>query len=134
MKYISGQHALNLPCALNTCGDWHTSALQWTNPFMLESDNSIFGDYGIETGRSIPEHVQSYSVANHIRALLDLLQMGHFSVAQGMRNDFICSDEYDEEIFGKVLLLKESPSWQQIDRFMNKEYSRSWREYKEKQP
>ncbi len=101
---------------------------------MLESDNSIFGDYGIETGRSIPEHVQSYSVANHIRALLDLLQMGHFSVAQGMRNDFICSDEYDEEIFGKVLLLKESPSWQQIDRFMNKEYSRSWREYKEKQP
>ena len=29
MKYISGINALNLPCSLDTCGDWHTSALQW---------------------------------------------------------------------------------------------------------
>jgi len=28
MQYISGIHALKLPCALKTCGDWHCSALR----------------------------------------------------------------------------------------------------------
>ena len=48
MEYISGIHALNLPCELETCGDWHTSALQWKRPLMRESNGSLFGDYGIE--------------------------------------------------------------------------------------
>lgn len=45
MKYISCIHDLNLPCSLETCGDWHTSALQWVDLHMRESDNSIFGNY-----------------------------------------------------------------------------------------
>lgn len=36
MKYVSLIHALNLPCSLDTCGDWHTSALQWDSPNILE--------------------------------------------------------------------------------------------------
>ncbi len=48
MKYISGIHALNLRCSLQTCGDWHQSGIQWKMPTVRESSNSLFGDYGIE--------------------------------------------------------------------------------------
>jgi len=56
MKYITGIHALNLSCELETCGDWHQSAIQWVHPTILESIGSIFGDYGIEHNKPIPEH------------------------------------------------------------------------------
>ena len=48
MKYITGVHALNLPCSLLTCGDWHSPSLQWERLRFSESNDSVFGDYGIE--------------------------------------------------------------------------------------
>jgi hypothetical protein len=131
MLYITGQHALNLPCKLLTCGDWHTSAIQWERPFMKDSTDSIFGEYGIERHVRIPDHEEEYSVANHIRALLDLLEMGKFTVAQGMNHDFICNDSYTPEIFQKVSKLHSCTHWQDIDRFMGKEYAGKWLDYKE---
>ena len=47
MQYITGQHALNIPCPLLTCGDWHQSAIQWNYPLFRNSNDSVFGDYGI---------------------------------------------------------------------------------------
>lgn len=130
MKYISGIHALNLNCSLKTCGDWHQSWLQWKNVPLLESNYSIFGDYGIEFDQCIPEHIQKFNVANHIRALLDLLEQNKLSVAQGIRDDFICNDNYTLEIFNKVILLKNKCNWHEIDRFMGKEYFSQWLEFK----
>ena len=130
MQYITGIHALNLPCSLMTCGDWHCSSIQWRRPNLRESKQSIFGDYGIELNVTIPEHEGTYAVANHIRALLDLLELGKFSVAQGMNNDFICNDDYNDEIFSKVSLMTDSPKWNEIDRFMGKEYTLKWLDYK----
>ena len=54
MKYISGIHALNLRCSLETCGDWHASGIQWKNLTVRESSDSVFGDYGIEDNSSVP--------------------------------------------------------------------------------
>lgn len=102
MRYITGIHALNLPCSLGTCGDWHTSALRWKDITFRNSGSSILGDYGIELGKTIPEHVETYAVANHIRALLDLIIEGNFSVAQSMRNDFICDETYTPEILKAI--------------------------------
>lgn len=130
MKYVSLIHALNLPCKLETSGDWHCSSIQWENPHILESDNSLWGDYGIEDNKTIPEHIEKYHVANHIRALLDLLYVGNFTVAQGMNKDFICNPKYDKEIFSKVTLMIDMPHWEQIDRFMTKEYLGKWVNYK----
>lgn len=130
MRYITGIHALNLPCELETCGDWHQAAIQWKQPYTKESSESIFGDYGVNTGIRIPEHSQTFAVANHIRALLDLLEDGKFSLAQGMRKDFICTDKYNEEIFDQVFRLRNSDRWPQIDAFMGKEYCRNWTIYK----
>ena len=126
MQYISGIHALNLPCSLPTCGDWHRSALQWDHPTIRESDNSIFGTYGIEDCGHVPEHPGLYKAANHIRALLDLLSEGQFSLAQGMRKDYICNDSLDNEIFSKVIALRSNSNWKAIDHFMGKEYGMRW--------
>ena len=131
MLYLSGVHALNLPCKLETCGDWHTSALQWRDLRLLDSDNSLFGDYGIETEKSVPEKMELYNVANHIRALLDLLVQGNFAAAQGMRDDFICTEKYTEQIFNKVALMSALTHWPDIDQFMGKEYFMQWVNFRE---
>ena len=133
MKYLSGIHALNLPCELLTCGDWHQSGIQWNTLPLLESDGSIFGDYGIERNKFIPGHEDTLNVANHIRALLDLLALNKHSVAQGMNKDFICNEAYDEEIFGKVSSLKTLGHWDAINRFMGREYNSKWLDYKRRE-
>jgi hypothetical protein len=130
MKYITGIHALNLPCSLLTCGDWHCSALKWEKLTYNESESSVFGDYGIEQHTDIPEHDGTYAVANHIRALLDLLELGNFSAAQGMNKDYICNDGYDAEVFEKVAMMIKLPQWDIIDCFMGSEYYSKWIDYK----
>jgi hypothetical protein len=131
MLYISGIHALNLPCSLSTCGDWHQSAIQWKKPYLRDSSDSFWGDYGIEYNVKIPEHDEVFNAANHIRALLDLLETGNFSVAQGMNNDFICNKNYDYEVFSQIAKLKIKENWSEIDRFMGSEYKCKWLDYKE---
>ena len=131
MKYISGIFALNINCDLDTCGDWHQSALKWDSFTLLESENSIWGDYGIEKNKTIPGHSVKYNVANHIRALLDLIQQYNFGLAGGMREDFICNDKYNKEIFEKVYMLRNSNRWNDISRFMGKEYCLRWIDFLE---
>lgn len=101
MKYITGIYVLNLICKLNTCGDWHQSSLNWNVVPLKDSDNSFFGEYGLEFDKKIPKHLESFVVANHIRACLDLLVDKQFDLLKGMNNDFICNDEYNNEIFLK---------------------------------
>ena len=126
MKYITGIHALNLNCSLETTGDWHQSAIQWDNPKTKESEKSIWGEYGIETNSHVPHNEGVFYVANHVRALLDLLEEGNFSVAQGMCNNYIDNPKYTKDIFDKVSLLKNHPLWDKIDSFMGKEYKMEW--------
>ena len=131
MRYLSGIHALNLNCSLDTCGDWHQSALRWEELDWRESDGSVWGDYGIEENSHIPKHPGTYKTANHIRALLDLLADGNTALAQGMRDELVDNDKYTLEIFSKVILLKQLPVWPKVDDFMGMEYFRQWLEYKD---
>lgn len=130
MKYITGIHALNLPCELETCGDWHQSGIQWNKPQIRESDGSFFGDYGIEINHRIPEHQgETFCVANTIRACLDLLYEGNFAVAQGMNEDYICNESYDDTVFSLVYALHEHDNWGEINEFMKREYRMKWLNY-----
>jgi hypothetical protein len=130
VRYVTGIHALNLPCALPTCGDWHTAALRWKDVTFGDTDTALFGTYGIEYDKHIPEHEETFAVANHIRALLDLLEQGNFSAAQGMNRDFICNADYDREVFEKVAALRSVPHWPKIDAFMAREYYNKWVRFK----
>lgn len=133
MKYITGIYALNLPCSLETCGDWHTSALDWQklNSKLRESDNSLFGDYGLEVCDTVPENTGSYYIANTLRALLDLLIDDNIGEAQGIKDDFICNDRYTIEFFEKVIELRNLPNWERINDLMSKEYLFEWDKFKE---
>ena len=133
MKYITGIHALNIECKLDTCGDWHTSALDWNNIKFKESDESILGDYGIEVDKYIPEHDGAMCVANHIRALLDMIADENFGSAQGMRADFICNDKYNCEIFDmacKIMQNSAEDKAKRIQEFMCREYGLDWINYR----
>lgn len=131
MKYVTGIQALNIPCSLNTSGDWHQSALTWTHLNFADSENSLYKDYGIEGPKSVPEHKEKVYVANHLRAILDMLYVKDFSNAQGMRKDYICNDDYNEEIFHQIMKMKSLSYWPQIDKFMEKEYLMKWLDFKE---
>lgn len=126
MQYITGIHALNLNCSLDTAGDWHRSWLQWDHPKMGDTEEAFFRDYGIENCNHVPGREGTQKVANHIRALLDLLVEGNFSTAQGMKNDFIVNDKYTPEIFRKVYELHDFKTWPSISHFMGKEYGIEW--------
>ncbi|KAA9237838.1 MULTISPECIES: hypothetical protein [Aerococcus] len=128
MKYISGVYALNIPCQLNTYGDWHIGALDWSNPKIKESEDSIFKNYGIEIDKSIPEHHEKYPVANHLRAILDMLEDGQTKFLKGFKNDFI-GDKYTDEFFDLVYLLKNNKHWNSIYTLMLREYGVDWYAY-----
>lgn len=135
MTYLTGIFALNLTCSLNTCGDWHQSSLRWEKPFFCESNQSISGVYGIEH-ILLPKYLQQYFAtpmiycAHHIRACLDCMEINNLSLVQGMRKDFICVSEYDNEIFYQVMQLKPVSHWPAIDAFMLKEYNTKWKIYR----
>ena len=126
MLYISGIHALNIEDSLETCGDWHTSALQWERIDLLDSDKTIFKDRGIETDKSIPEHDELYNVANTLRAILDLMVQGSLGYLKGFRNDFICTDIYNLEFFKKVWMLRDLSHWADINKLMKREFMFEW--------
>ena len=126
MLYISGIHALNIEDSLETCGDWHTSALQWKNIKLLDSDKTLFKDWGIEIDKSIPEHEDLYNVANTLRAILDLMVQGSTGYLKGFRDDFICTDRYNQEFFERVWLLRDLPHWNDINNLMKREFMFEW--------
>lgn len=130
MLYISGIFALNLPCQLDTCGDWHQSSLDWQKLRLYESERSFFKEYGIERGHSVPEHTGLFCVANTIRACLDLLLESKFDIAQGMNEDFIGNDKYDIEIFKRVYEMRILNNFRYINDFMEREYRMKWINYK----
>lgn len=131
MIYLTGMYALNTPCSLNTTGDWHRCCFDWTHPEYAESTGSIWGDYGIERNASIPMLGITGNKANHIRAILDLLAQSRFSEAQGMADDFICTNEYDLDIFNQVLKLRSAANWAKVCSFMYHEYQGEWRKFLE---
>lgn len=130
MLYLSGIHALNIENSLNTCGDWHTSALDWSNIKLEDSSNSVFEDWGIELNKSIPEHTELYNVANDLRAILDLMQKEeNLGYLKGFRDDFICTDEYNDIFFQKVILLRNLKHWHNIDELMQREFMFEWQNF-----
>lgn len=131
MEYITGIPALNVLCSLETPGDWHAPSVDWPSIQLYDSDMMFFKNYGIERNKTIPENTKKFNVANHIRAILDLLELDNFAYLKGMRNNFIETDKYDDEIFNKVYSMKVLPHWKRIDDFMEKEYMLKWIFYKQ---
>lgn len=133
MLYVSGVYALNLPCKLDLQGDWHMSALDWKKITFLNSADSIYKDYGIEQSYS-NSFVNLYNVnkANYVRACLDMLEQGQFSLLKTFMHKWLDTDDKKllSEIFSQVLKLSTSGKWSEIDDFMCHEYMMKWGRFK----
>lgn len=131
MKYVTGTWALNLQCPDGTWGDWHFCCLDWEHPLELESAETSFGEWGIYESGDVPGRERCH-VATHARACLDLIELGKFSSAQGMKEQFL-GDDYrgTAELFGLVARLREKPGWEDVDAFMRREYSCEWLDFEE---
>lgn len=133
MRYITGIFALNIRTMPDVCGDWHRLALDWskacTAAYTAESEGSVWGDYGIVQNFFVHELGRKCNVANTIRALLDNIANKKFYYAEGMKDDYICNDNYTQEVFSKVIMLRDRPDWDEIDAFMKKEYMMEWVNY-----
>lgn len=127
MKYISGLYALNVPCSLKTTGDWHYKSYPINKAKYNESDNSIYKDYGIENYEK--DNIK-YNVANHLRAILDLMVDNRLDQLKGFKNDYIVVSDYDNMFFDKVYEMKTLKNWQDIDDLMGSEYMLKWLQYK----
>lgn len=132
MLYLTGIYALNIEDSLDTCGDWHTSSLDWTAIKLKDTQNSLLDTWGIEQDKLIPEHNTLFNVANTLRAILDLMIEGNTNYLKNFRNDFICTDKYNQEFFEKVFVLQSLSNWSDIDKLMEKEFMWLWREFKNK--
>ncbi len=132
MEYITDIHALNLECDLGTTGDWHASAIRWEHPRTLDTGETPWGDWGIEvdSDRWVPGNPGRHNIANHVRALCDMVYLGRLSNAQGMSEVFLDGDEYDEDIFEHIYMLRETPRWAAVNEFMGREYGRKWVSYR----
>ncbi|MGC4105891.1 MAG: hypothetical protein QM753_05965 [Thermomicrobiales bacterium] len=89
--YITGVYALNVPAPEGTTGDWHDvfhwqPATERPRTILLGGGdavdtNPIYGDLGVYEGHdrllanglSLPSGITEIYVANHVRAILDLL-------------------------------------------------------------
>ena len=105
MQYITGHHALCCPCALNTPGNPHHLSVDWTYPATADTDTAFFKDYGIEKDRIVPIDSTPRNVANHLRAVLDLLAEGKLKELVGLKHEIIANDLYTPELFNKVIEL-----------------------------
>lgn len=68
MEYVTGLPALNLGDRPITSDDWHHSAMDWDHPYMLDTDYSPFGTWGINR-IEVSKHGMM-PAADHIRACL----------------------------------------------------------------
>lgn len=135
MKYITGYHALNLPCSLGTTGDWHRFCYDWENPRTKDSDKSIFGEYGIETNRdlSFVGLGKNCKVANHIRACLDIIEDGYLGGIKFFTSDFLDDDpKIVDKMLQQCLLFKSTDKWDDVNSFLNKEKYREWNNVKKR--
>lgn len=129
MQYLTGRAALNIVCQLNTMGDWHSTSIDWNNCKYNDTEESIYGDWGLEEGNH-PITNESIVKANHIRAILDIMEgttTTSIDWLYGFHYDFLSTNEYDDILIEKVLMLKDNPRWPGINKLMSKTLPLKWR-------
>lgn len=120
-RYITGVFALNVRPPEGTTGDWH-DVFHWRDgvdrPRVVQvagvtvaDTHALFGDFGVYEGRdrlvgkglAIPADVREVFVANHLRAILDLLHASlreHGAVLNltGATDDWLDTPEQQETV------------------------------------
>lgn len=134
MQYVSGRIALGVPCNRNTCGLWNIPKKEYLDEYpnsMRESEDSPFGDYGIEKNKFVPFHeIAAVAVADHVRVYLDFLNDKNFEALDGLYFEAINSAKDRSDIFMYTFYkLRERDDYKEIHDFMVKEFGNAWLSY-----
>ena len=68
-------------------------------------------------------------MANHLRAVLDLLYEGKFKDLAGLKREIIANDQLTPELFDKVVELHTQNVWNKVSWFIGCEYGLQWLEF-----
>ena len=93
------------------------------------TETAFFKDYGVETDKEVARLAGTRNVANHLRAVLDLLHEGKFKDLAGLKREIIANDQLTAELFNKVLELHTQNVWNQVSWFIGCEYGLQWLEF-----
>jgi len=127
-NYITGQYALNIhPNNCKTTGDWHIGIWDEIKIFPSENvriagigtdlnTNEIWGNYGIYEGKvylkniGIKTQLKNIYIANHIRAVLDMLydyivNVGIIFEIDDASNEYIVDKKSINEMLNKSRLI-----------------------------
>lgn len=138
MEYLTGVLALQIPCELDSVGTWNFTKKDFHDDKLFivrESDDSKLKGYGIEEHKIIPyktdeEDGKLYSVANHVRAYLDLLCDRQFDTLKDLFYSSIKSKKCRAEIFRRVYdMYKDGTMSVPEYQFMEKEFGNAWFSY-----
>ena len=132
MMYLTGELAFGIPCKLETNGRWDISRKQFANATFVDSDNTLWGNYGIEEAKIIPgKEFTVFNVANHVRAYLDmLLAVDDLSKMEGIYEDWIGAVKYRLDIFECVYSrMRDHERYNDVVAFFIKEFGNAWPSY-----
>lgn len=120
MTYISGWEALNIPNSDGKTADWHPLLyLADKNSVKTYESNEILGDLGIQK-RYVKFLDKEAYVANHARAIADLVYKGETNGLKNCVRDYLENDE-EAELFGYLKLINTN---EKIDDFMKFELTK----------
>jgi len=153
-RYITGMYALNLPAPEGTTGDWH-EVFFWREgidePCTVDlagddtdwNTNPIYGDYGVYEGKEnlikkgiyVKDDIKEVYIANHFRAILDLLfySLTKYRVVlnlTGATDDWLDTPEQKAELIAKAELLLdvfEGKAKRSLTEWIDYELSPDWR-------
>lgn len=133
MMYLTDIYAVNIDEPdQSTAVDWHCAGLDWSDPYVRDTSESVFGELGIYyRDFEVCGHRYSGMVASHVRACLDMMELGHIERARGMREDFIGNEALTGLVLREALRLRSCPHWPAIDELMGREYGCAWLDAKE---
>lgn len=138
MKYITGLIAFGTPCNLDTCGKGDITKEQYLDPAnmkLYESDESPFGDYGIECDKLIDYHYsmenyqenELYNVANHVRAYCDMLYLNKPSTCKWLFYDCLNTVKSRDAVFELLFSrLRHNVKFHDINEFLLDEFGNAW--------
>jgi hypothetical protein len=129
-RYITGIYALNIPAPEGTTGDWHDvfywrQGIDRPRTILLgggdEVDtNAVYGDLGVYEGRAqlvakgltVPVGVTEVYVANHFRAILDLVyrslrRYGRVLNLRGATTDWLDTPEQQQYVLDQAARLSD---------------------------
>ena len=126
MKYITGKQALEIQFMRDN-GGASANPPDFTQLTLENTEDSLLGSYGIETGFTVPQHDGTFAVADTVRALIDLIVSCRFSEAEGFRQQPYWHESLMPELFYRVWVFYGYPMWEAVATFLWQECGKAWR-------